>query len=95
MFVIMLEKMLLKVPNVAGKMEHFYNIIVEKSLKGEEETQDDNDPEIIARNRTKNSIVRSLKRSVWIRRRFFKIYLIWFDLNDFYISAILLKICLK
>ena len=70
MFVIMLEKMLLKVPKVAGKMEQFYKIIVEKSLTGEEETKDDNDPEIIARNRTKNSLVRSLRRSVWIRIRF-------------------------
>ena len=68
-FVIMMEKFLLKVPKVAGKMEQFYKIVVEKSLKGEEETDDDSDPEIVAQKRTKNSLVRSLHRSVWIRRR--------------------------
>ena len=67
----MVEKVLLKVPRKAGKMEQFYKTVVDKSLKCEAEaTEDDKDPEVIARNRTKNSLVRSLKRSSWIRRRF-------------------------
>ena len=69
----MIEKFLLKVPKVAGKMEEFYKLVVEKSLKGEEEIKDEEDPEYIARHRSKNSLVRSLKRSVWIRRRYEKI----------------------
>ena len=69
MFVIMMEKMLLKISKVSDKMERFYKLIVEQSLREEEETDDDNDPEIVARNRTKNSLVRSLKKTVWIRRR--------------------------
>ena len=69
-FVLLLEKIFLKVPRVAGKLEQFYKVIVDKALKGEEETKNENDPEYIARHRTKNSLVKSLKRSVWIRRRF-------------------------
>ena len=64
-----MEKMLLKISKVSDKMERFYKLIVEQSLGEEEETHDDNDPEIVARNRTKNSLVRSLKKTVWIRRR--------------------------
>ena len=64
-----MEKMLLKISKVSDKMERFYKLIVEQSLREEEETDDDNDPEIVARNRTKNSLVRSLKKTVWMRRR--------------------------
>ena len=70
LFYVMLEKFLIKVPSVAGKMEQFYNLIVEMSVNGNEEIQDDNDPEFIRRNRTKYSIVKSLKHSESIRIRY-------------------------
>ena len=36
MAVILLEKMLMKIPRVAGKIERFYGIIVEESLFGKD-----------------------------------------------------------
>ena len=74
LFYVMLEKFLIKVPSVAGKMEQFYNLIVEMSVNGNEEIQDDNDPEFIRRNRTKYSIVKSLKHSESIRIRYVVTY---------------------
>ena len=65
----MLEKFLMKVPSVAGKMEQFYQMIVEISLDGHEDLGGENDPDNVRINRSRYSLVKSLKHSEWIRRR--------------------------
>ena len=59
----------MKVPSVAGKMEQFYHMIVEMSLDEHEDLDDDNDPDNVRINRSRYSLVKSLKHSEWIRRR--------------------------
>ena len=69
--VIMIEKLLIKVPRKAGKLEQFYRTFVEKSLKCESEAiEDAKNSEVFCIYRTENSVIRSLKQSSWIRRRF-------------------------
>ena len=67
--IILIEKLLMKFPRVAGKIERFYNTIVEEALFGKdpdvaEDVQDDKgNVEIIARRRRRNEVCVSLKRS--------------------------------
>ena len=67
--VILVEKMLMKVPRVSGKIERFYGTIVEESLFGKDpdvaEDVCDNkaNSEAIARRRRRNEVCVSLKRS--------------------------------
>ena len=67
--IILIEKLLMKFPRVAGKIERFYNTIVEEALFGKdpdvaEDVQDDKgNVEVIARRRRRNEVCVSLKRS--------------------------------
>lgn len=67
--IILIEKLLMKFPRVAGKIERFYNTIVEEALFGKdpdvaEDVQDDKcNVEAIARRRRRNEVCVSLKRS--------------------------------
>ena len=74
--VIMIEKMLMKFPRVAGKIERFYGSIVEEALFGKdpdvaEDVMDDKaNAEAISRRRRRNEICMSLKRSSIIHRTY-------------------------
>eukprot|EP00092_Neocalanus_flemingeri_P032028 GFUD01034810.1.p1 GENE.GFUD01034810.1~~GFUD01034810.1.p1 ORF type:complete len:905 (+),score=215.05 GFUD01034810.1:108-2822(+) len=67
--IILIEKMLMKFPRVAGKIERFYGSIVEEALFGKdpdvaEDVMDDKaNAEAISRRRRRNEICMSLKRS--------------------------------
>jgi len=73
---IMIEKMLLKIPRLAGKIERFYGSIVEEALFGKdpdvaEDVMDDKaNSEAISRRRRRNEICESLKRSNIIYRTY-------------------------
>lgn len=66
--IIFIEKMLLKIPKVSGRIERFYATLVEESLfgrdpDGAEDVTDDRDQEVISRKRRKNEVCNSMKRS--------------------------------
>ncbi|XP_023334449.1 uncharacterized protein LOC111705966 isoform X2 [Eurytemora carolleeae] len=69
LLMIMVEKMFLKMPRVAGRIERFYNNIVEESLFGKdpdvaEDVSDDKaNTEAISRKRRRNEVCMSLKTS--------------------------------
>ena len=67
--IILIEKMLFKIPRVSGKIERFYGAIVEESLYGKdpdlaEDVWDSKaNSEAISRQRRRNEVCMSLKRS--------------------------------
>ena len=62
--VIFIEKLVLKVPKVSGRMEKFYKTIVEATLKGNKcDFKDDRCPAVVAENRIKSEVCNSLRRS--------------------------------
>ncbi|XP_023323607.1 uncharacterized protein LOC111697737 isoform X2 [Eurytemora carolleeae] len=70
------EKMFLKMPRVAGRIERFYNNIIEESLFGkdpdvaEDVSDDKSNTEAISRKRRRNEVCMSLKRSSIIHQSY-------------------------
>ena len=68
--IILIEKLLMKFPRVAGKIERFYNTIVEEALFGKdpdvaEDVQDDKgNVEVIARRRRRKLSEESIKNAI-------------------------------
>ena len=67
--IILIEKMLFKIPRVSGKIERFYGAIVEESLYGKDPDLAEDvwdakaNSEAISRQRRRNEVCMSLKRS--------------------------------
>ena len=75
LLIIMIERLLMKIPRIAGKIERFYHTIVEDALSGKdpdviEDITDLKGSEMVSRQRRKNEIGTQLKRSSLISRSY-------------------------